>query len=125
VWYPKPANLQQVHRTRLFVSDRQALRCDNAVGCKDSQLITPPVFLVAPCNAMTELALRSTNQHRPRRWLLSGGSQPRRSQLTERADSVAQAGVIIRRVLKLPQAIGRQSSQRWLRRRPPVYSKNS
>jgi len=74
---------------------------------------------------MTELALRSTNQHRPRRWLLSGGSQPRRSQLTERADSVAQAGVIIRRVLKLPQAIGRQSSQRWLRRRPPVYSKNS
>jgi hypothetical protein len=29
------------------------------------------------------LALRSTNQHRPRRWLLSGGSQPRRSQLTD------------------------------------------
>ena len=114
-----------VNTARLFVSDRQALRCDNAVGCKDAQLITPPVFLVAPCNAMTELALRSTNQHRPRRWLLSGGSQPRRSQLTERADSVAQAGVIIRRVLKLPQAIGRQSSQRWLRRRPPVYSKNS
>ena len=92
---------ESIYPSRLFVSDRQALRCDNAVGCKDSQ------------------------QHRPRRWLLSGGSQPRRSQLTERADSVAQAGVIIRRVLKLPQAMGRQSSQRWLRRRPPVYSKNS
>src|SRR4029434_8578343 len=111
-----------VNTARLFVSDRQALRCDNAVGCKDSQLITPPVFLVAPCNAMSELALRSTNQHRPRRWLLSGGSQPRRSQPTERADSVAPAAVIIRRVLKLPQAIGRQSRQRWLPRHTPVYS---
>src|SRR4029453_17748360 len=80
---PRNSSGGMVNTARLFVSDRQALRCDNAVGCKDSQLITPPAFLVAPCNAMTELALRSTNQHRPRRWLLSGGSQPRRSQLTD------------------------------------------
>jgi hypothetical protein len=98
---------------------------EDAISCKDSQLITPSVSAVAARNGLTDWRLRSKNK--PRRDDV-GCSRPQPTTplaANQRADRVAQPGAIIPPVLELPQATWLQSSRRWLRRCSPGYSKSS
>ena len=97
---------------------------EDAISCKDSQLITPSVSAVAIRNGLTTGGYVQRT-HLDVITLAAGGrSQPRRSQLTNGRIGIA-AGAIIPPVLELPQVTWQHSSRRWLRRRSPVHSKSS
>ena len=55
---------------------------EDAISCKDSQLITPSVFGVAARNGLTDWRLRSKPNVDVMTLAAVGRSQPRRSQLT-------------------------------------------
>lgn len=63
------------------------LKCcagEDAISCKDSQLITPSVSAVAARNGLTDWRLRSRTDLDVMTLAAAGRSQPHRSQLTNR-----------------------------------------